>query len=85
MIANSHAPQLNVVFWGNADLCLDFKVALVLPKLGTPKGKDDFVALGRVQGRLLTGRPEFSRSRIAQINEGSPAIPCDVLAPAGNR
>src|ERR1700736_3709117 len=57
----------------------------MLTKFGDPRRKDNVVACGRTQCRLITGRPEFACSRIAQINKSSPTIGCRILTPAGKR
>src|SRR5258708_38891224 len=85
MIRHSDSAHFHVVFRRNADFRVDFQVASVLTKLGLSFRKDRLVIFGRLHSRLISGRPEFSGRNIAQINEGSPAIACGVLAPTRDR
>lgn len=85
MVRKGHAPQLDVVVERNADFCADLQTTFPLTKLDGSARETNFIALGQMQGRLIRGRPEFSARFVTQINKGSPAIACGVLAPTSDR
>src|SRR4051812_35567221 len=85
MVRESHPPQLNIIFRGNANLSMNFQPGVVLAKLGAGLRKNGFAAFGDGAAWLMRGRPELAGGYIAHVDKGSPAITCSILPPAGDR
>src|SRR5207245_584051 len=67
----------------NTQFGMQFEVAMALAKFRPGLCENSFVIFCRAQGRLISGGPEFSRRRVAQIEERAPVIAGRILAPAG--
>ncbi len=73
--------HLDIVDRGYHDLCVRLEVEIPAPKLGAPFGKDRFVVFGRLERRLIRGRPELPARLVAQITERAPVVGGAVFAP----
>src|SRR5205823_11237641 len=63
---------------------MQFEVAIALAKFSPGLCENGFVIFCCAQGRVISGRPEFSRRHVAQIDERAPVIAGRILAPAGD-
>src|SRR5437588_7336318 len=84
MIGQGNATQLDVVFGRNAQLRMNLEITMALAEFRPGLGENSFVIFCRAQRRLISGGPEFSRRRVAQIDERAPVIASRILAPAGD-
>ena len=51
-------------------------------EFGAALGKNRFVAVGLLEGRLKSGGPKFAAVQITQVTEGAPMVAGGVFPPA---
>ena len=84
-IDNARSTQLDVVLGRHGNLGMDVELVIAPAELRPPFGKDGFVVIRRLPGRLVGSRPELSRHRVAEITERPPVVTGNVLPPSRDR
>src|SRR5438045_651316 len=62
---------------------MNLEITMALAKFRPGLRENSFIIFCRAYRRLISGGPEFSRRRVAQIQERAPVIASGILAPAG--